>query len=183
MPQHDELCRLPLLRTHFPAVNPLLSDTLTLETDPKARPPPFALICRYAGKLRFGSDLWRKCSLQVIRLCPLVTHQQCIPVGRHAILWYGGLVRCAKFLHILFRLSQFCFCRPFLSVKQKALCTNVSQYNHLQTTWIDGFFAAASARENGLRRVVEVPGGIDFTGTCNSDPAHMSSFDILGGLH
>ena len=109
--------------------------------------------------------------------------QQCIPVGRHAILWYGGLVRCAKFLHILFRLSQFCFCRPFLSVKQKALCTNVSQYNHLQTTWIDGFFAAASARENGLRRVVEVPGGIDFTGTCNSDPAHMSSFDILGGLH
>ena len=51
MPQHDELCRLPLLRTHFPAVNPLLSDTIDLQTDSKAKPPPFALIRFYAGKL------------------------------------------------------------------------------------------------------------------------------------
>ena len=32
-PQNDELCRLPLLRTHFHAVNPLLSDTIELILD------------------------------------------------------------------------------------------------------------------------------------------------------
>ena len=37
MKQHDELCRLPLLRTHFPAVNPLLSDTIDLRTRFKSK--------------------------------------------------------------------------------------------------------------------------------------------------
>ena len=120
MKQHDELCRLPLLRTHFPAVNPLLSDTIDLRTRFKSKT---STICADLY-VRRETRVWIRPveKMQVIRLC-LVTFQQCIPVGRHAILWYGGLVRCAKFLHILFRPSQFCFCRPFLSVKQKALCT------------------------------------------------------------
>ena len=117
MPHYDELCRLPLLRTHFPAVNPLLSDTIYLGNRSKSNTSTICAHSFYAGKLICSVSCGEYAGNSFVP----VALQQCIPVGRHAIPWYGGLVRNAKSLHILFRLSQFCFCWPFLSVKQLAL--------------------------------------------------------------
>ena len=113
--------------------------------------------------------------MQVIHLC-LGAIQQCIPVGRRATLWHGGLVRCAKFLHVLFRLSQFCFCWPFLYVKHEN-----PVYIHIHSNTIicktpelmDFSQLLPREREKGRKKSSGGPGGVDFTGTCNLDHSHF----------
>ena len=150
----------------------------TLETDPKAILPPFVLIRSYAGKWICSASCGEYAGNSFVP----VALQQCIPVGRHAIPWYGGLVRCAKFLHILFRLSQFCFWWPFLSVKQKALCT-YSNTIICKSPELTDSSQLLPWEKMGRKKSSGGSEGLNSTGMCDAGQAYFSSLDILGGLH